>query len=125
MIEPWCKKTCGLCGMKKEMKKEESSECADDNAAVAKAAGAFGVTACKADLCEGQYKEMMAPLCKKTCGTCSAMAAPTTTAAAQTKLAAPVVAEIASSMEIVQDFGDKTAADLKRDKGFMDNLACR
>jgi len=47
--------------------------CADDNAAVEKQAGAWGVKECSADLCEGQYAEMMKPLCMKTCGLCDAM----------------------------------------------------
>ncbi len=48
------------------------AECEDDNAAVAEAAGAWGVTQCEAQYCEGQFAAMMAPMCKKTCGLCSA-----------------------------------------------------
>merc|ERR1719316_502831 len=48
-----------------------SGECADDNAAVEEAAGAWGTTECSVDLCEGQYADMMRPLCMKTCGMCS------------------------------------------------------
>jgi uncharacterized surface protein with fasciclin (FAS1) repeats len=51
----------------------DSGDCMDDNAAVEKEAGAWGVKECRTDLCEGQYAEMMKPLCKKTCGLCGAM----------------------------------------------------
>jgi len=47
-----------------------SGPCADDNEAVAAAAGNWGVTSCSSDLCAGQYAEMMRPLCRATCGLC-------------------------------------------------------
>merc|ERR1719359_2313250 len=64
-----CRKTCGFCknsmgGM------GNMTECKDDDVAVEKAAGAWGVKKCAKDLCTGQFKDQMQPLCKKTCGLC-------------------------------------------------------
>jgi len=47
-----------------------SNSCLDDDAAVEAKAGAWGVKKCAANLCEGQYKDMLASLCMKTCGLC-------------------------------------------------------
>mmetsp|Transcript_56686 Transcript_56686/g.181992 ORF Transcript_56686/g.181992 Transcript_56686/m.181992 type:complete len:642 (+) Transcript_56686:61-1986(+) len=47
-----------------------SGSCADDDAAVAAAAGSWGITSCQANLCTGQYAAMMRPLCMVTCGMC-------------------------------------------------------
>merc|ERR1712137_369433 len=57
-----CKKTCGMCEMK--------MECADDTAGLVELAGDWGVKECSKELCEGDYAEMVAPFCKKTCGHC-------------------------------------------------------
>jgi hypothetical protein len=55
-------------------------DCDDDDAAVAKAAGAFGVTKCQPQYCEGAYGAMMAPMCPKTCGKCGGQAGASTPA---------------------------------------------
>jgi len=90
MIKPMCKKTCGLCdtgdagglsltcGEVKKLYKQSNCcgqpqkpfACSDDDAAVAAAAGSWGITNCSQDLCTGQYADMMKPMCKKTCGLC-------------------------------------------------------
>merc|ERR1712087_23756 len=70
MMRPLCKKTCGLCTAT-DHGTPQGDHCMDDDAAVEKAAGAWGVSKCAADLCDGQYKDMMRPLCKKTCGLCT------------------------------------------------------
>merc|ERR1712048_116735 len=70
MMKPMCKKTCGMCGDDDKKNWNKPADCVDDNAAVEKAAGAWGVTECSKDLCEGNYADMMKPMCKKTCGMC-------------------------------------------------------
>eukprot|EP00747_Dinoflagellata_sp_TGD_P031297 gnl/TRDRNA2_/TRDRNA2_135190_c0_seq1.p1 gnl/TRDRNA2_/TRDRNA2_135190_c0~~gnl/TRDRNA2_/TRDRNA2_135190_c0_seq1.p1 ORF type:complete len:370 (-),score=50.92 gnl/TRDRNA2_/TRDRNA2_135190_c0_seq1:496-1605(-) len=79
--------------------KKDAGDCADDNAAVEEAAGAWGVTECRPDLCEGQYADMMKPLCMKTCGMCSETEPepeeteePTTTSDSQVSATAPFAA---------------------------------
>ena len=68
--------------------------CEDDDAAVAKAAGAFGVTKCSPQYCEGAYGAMMAPMCPKTCGKCGpAAAAASSTATSQAPITAGTVAD--------------------------------
>jgi hypothetical protein len=94
MMAPMCPKTCGKCGPAAAAASSTATSqapiaagavadgnagsqpaCEDDDAAVAKAAGAFGVTKCAPEYCEGAYGAMMAPMCPKTCGKCGPAAA--------------------------------------------------
>jgi len=59
------------------------TDCMDDDAGVEAVAGQWGVTKCAADQCEGQFKDMMQPLCKKTCGLCKSDASSTTAPSTQ------------------------------------------
>merc|ERR1719146_590494 len=97
-MKPLCKKTCGLCGAM-----GSADGCADDNVAVEKQAGAWGVKECSADLCEGQYADMMKPLCKKTCGLCDAMA-PTDSGTTDTgtATAAPTTKTVTTTKQVAE-----------------------